>query len=294
LAAPAAALGLAGVQAFGGAVHNQFQELFESTLGGTPLYVAAWAAILFCGLAALRGGRRALDAMCLAVLLLAWIGPETLTWRELKLQHPWPLVAVAGMQAAAAIGQRRTIRAFAAGCLAIWAATLLGEGTWFTSYGLIGPLHALLVYSLVLAAVCDDRFARRLRRAAAAALVAGCGLAVWGDQAIVRGAPRPALELYAASTVLVAYGYARLMDSRDYRLATLLNATIWLGGAAGRGYAWLRPQVAQLDAIAAGLACFLLAAAISLAKAGALRRLVVAVFSRLKRWIAGSAGTATG
>ena len=76
----------------------------------------------------------------------------------------------------------------------------------------------------------------------------------------------PLLPLAAAA----AYGW--LVQGAIYYIAAGVGLSAWLLVAAQRAYIDLRRLVAGLDQIAWGLLCFLLAAFISLAKAGVWQR----------------------
>jgi hypothetical protein len=72
--------------------------------------------------------------------------------------------------------------------------------------------------------------------------------------------------------VVVATAYGYCFASREFLLAATFSVAGWVALVGFRGYLQMRQFVAGLDRIAWGMAFFLLATAISLAKAGVLRR----------------------
>ena len=71
---------------------------------------------------------------------------------------------------------------------------------------------------------------------------------------------------------MIATGYGFLVESRAFLLAATLSVAGWVALVGFRGFLHFRQLVPGLDRIAWGMAFFLLATLISLAKAGVLRK----------------------
>jgi hypothetical protein len=80
------------------------------------------------------------------------------------------------------------------------------------------------------------------------------------------------VRVYPMILVVIATTYGFCFESRAFLYAATLSVGGWVALVGFRGYLQMRQFVAGLDRIAWGMAFFLLAAAISLAKAGLLRR----------------------
>ena len=87
----------------------------------------------------------------------------------------------------------------------------------------------------------------------------------WRGVKLLVRRPFATLLVYVVAS-LVGYGLA--VGNRLYFRAAAAMFAIWLAVVGWRGYLWLRQAVAGLDLIAGGLASFVVAALISLRKAG--------------------------
>src|SRR5207245_2532297 len=105
----------------------------------------------------------------------------------------------------------------------------------------------------------------------AAALLAFAGVGVAFDPPRhLSGAPAGLWSAYPLLVAVAALGYARLARHRPSLLAAAACLTAWLIETTWREYGALRRVLAGLDAIALGMAFFVLAALISLGKGGVL------------------------
>jgi hypothetical protein len=139
--------------------------------------------------------------------------------------------------------------------------------------GLIA-LHLALAALLALGALYDDPLGRFLRMTSAVLLTLASLLAVPGDPWLSKLAfvSPEFVRVYPMILVVVAAAYGFLFGSRAHLHAATLSVAGWVTLVGVRGYLHARELVAGLDRIAWGMAFFLLATLISLAKAGLLRR----------------------
>ena len=272
LALPVGLLALAMVGHRPEAVYQRFLAMVPSGLGGTPLFLTLVAVAAFYAVAAWRRVPLALDAMTAALAALAVVGPRTLDLNGLIAPDPWPLLAVAAVQLGPGIRRRDPGRC-AVGACALVAAVAVGP--WGASEGLYRGFlayHVALGAALLIGAAFDDAFARRLRGAGVVLLLVGCLKYTPTGEGTAAGFAPDLAPQYPLGAAAVALTYGILLRSRAYRATAAAALGYWLLVTGGHAYAALRRSVVGLDQIAGGLASFLLAALISLTKAGALQR----------------------
>jgi hypothetical protein len=255
-------------------VYQDFLDLFAARLGGTPAYLTALAVLGFYIYAAVRRAPFAVEALTGSLVVLAVIGPETLTAGDLVVPRPAPVLAAAMVQLAMALRHRAAWRCLLGGAsLAAGAALAVPVDT-----GLREPLaaHVLLATILVVGAAFGGALAQALRiLGAAATLVLGIGVIVgWLEAPAI--CPRWVAAAYplVLAALIAAYGY-RLRHVLALSVAVLLPVA-WLTATSWRGYRSLRQVVAGLDYLAMGLALLALALFVSLAKSGLLMRWLLA------------------
>jgi hypothetical protein len=266
------ALALAGPEP--GSVHEGFLLMFMSHLGGSPLFLALLAAVAFYALAAVRRVPKALPALSLALGALVVVGPGTLNLGGLVRPQPQPLLALAVLQLWLAWRSRSSWQSlFGTACLVAGLTISLGQ-TDSAGFQAVMAFHLALGSLMVLGALFDDALGRFLRRAGAVLLSLACVGAVPGDSWLCQltFVSPEVVRVYPMILVVVATAYGYCFTSREFLLAATLSVAGWVALVGFRGYLQMRQFVAGLDRIAWGMAFFLLAAAISLAKAGLLRR----------------------
>jgi hypothetical protein len=276
LAAPVALLVLAVVGRGGDSVYQDFLLLFMGRLGCSPLFLALIATVVFYAIALVRRVPEALGALTLSLLALTVVGPSTLSLDGLLIAapQPQPLLALAVLQLWLGWSGRQSGRClFGATCLVTGLTLSLGKTDSVPFQGLIA-LHLALAALLALGALFDDRLGRFLRRASAVLLTLSCLLAVPGDPWLSKLAffSPDFVRVYPMIMVVIATTYGFLFGSRAHLHAATLSVAGWVTLVGVRGYLQARQVVAGLDRIAWGMAFFLLAMLISLAKAGLLRR----------------------
>lgn len=251
------------------AVYQHFLSMVVSGMGGSPLYLSLIGVAVFYAVAALRGiplGTRGLS-LCLGAL--AVVGPGTITLGGLVAPRAWPILAVAAVQACSALARGGSARWFWA---AVW--LILGAAIGLADSSLdrgVILAHGLLGTALVLGAVCDDDFARLLRGAGMGLLVM---LALGAMVAAERGSFDVAPEIlwaYPLALGAIAWIYGSVLKVRGYMAAAAADLAVWILALGWQAYGSLRPFIAGLSQLAWGLACFVLAALISFAKAGILQ-----------------------
>jgi hypothetical protein len=253
-------------------VYEHFLAMFREGLGVSPPAAALLLAMAFYAAAAWRSVDLARGFAMASLVALSVVGPATLGPSSLTWPSPWPLLPVALIQGWLAWRRGESGRAlFASACL-VAAASSLVDSSWSVDRAGVAAFHLGIVGLLALGAMFDDELGRRLRGW-------GAGLLAIGSLAMLSGVPGLALGLpeswqwaYPLALAAVAGVYGVFVGGRTFFATSgaILAAVLALFGT--KGYATLRQQVAGLDRIAWGLASFLVAAMISLGKAGLLRR----------------------
>jgi hypothetical protein len=249
-------------------VYEEFLDAFVQFFGGLPAYVALLAAIGFYAVAALRRVPWATEWLSAGLALLSIVGPTALTIYDSTAPRPAPLLALAVLQLGLGVWQRASWRCLIGAAAAAGGLTIGGEG-WDVPFR--GPLafHAALLAALVLGVMFDDLFAKLLRAAGVAGVVAACLAVSFGAFDVppwLRWSYPPALAV-----ALIAYG--ALVRQQFAWLAAGVVAAVWLMTVVGQSYLALRQRVIGLDYLSVSLLFFALAVVVSLAKSGALPRL---------------------
>jgi hypothetical protein len=276
LAAPIGFLVLALIGPTDDSVYHDFLLLFMGRLGCSPLFLALIASTVFYAIALVRRVPEALGALTVSLLALAVVAPSTLNLHGLVIGAPQPqaLLALAVLQLWLGWSARQSGRClFGAACLVTGLTLSLGKTDSAAFQGLIA-FHLTWAALLVLGALFDDPLGRSLRRAGAVLLTLACLLAVPGDPWLCKLAffSPEFVRVYPMIMVVIATTYGYLFGSRAHLYAATLSVAGWLALVGVRGYLQARQFVAGLDRIAWGMAFFLLAMLISMAKAGLLKR----------------------
>ncbi len=252
-------------------VYYSFRETFATRLGGDPLFLTLLASAGFYAYAAVRRAPQALEALTAALLLLAFVGPDTLDQGVSLPPQPLPILAAGLLQLG--LGRRSSWRCLL-GSGGVVAALALALPAQMGAAPLRGPIafHLALLAVLAVGAAFGDRLAQGLRAAGAVAVALAYLAGLLGRFDGVAGLPSWVMEVYplALGGLLGLYGLR--LRHRLAQVAAALVLTCWAGTTLYRGYHVLRQLVAGLDHIALGLALFALAVLVSLAKAGVLGR----------------------
>jgi hypothetical protein len=249
-------------------VYQDFLERFIQTLGGSPAYLAAIAAVAFLLYAAMRRVPAALELMAVALGGLAVIGPRTIDVSGLVAPR-WALMAAAGVVLAAqALWRRDSSRALlSAACLVVAAArggVELGivASTWPVA------LHLAVAALMAVGLMFDDGPARMARGVSAVALSIMGLYGAAGAPSAGHAIPAGVIAWYPLLIAAWAGGFGVLLRDRIYCGSAGISLAAWLLHSGIVLYDQLRNVVVGLDQIAWGMLFFLLAMAISLRKAG--------------------------
>jgi hypothetical protein len=252
-------------------VYRGFLQLFEHGLGGSPLWVALLLAIAFYGFAAWRHVRYSGAALTAAVVLLAYVAPTTLDFDHLAAPRALPLAMIGGLHLVVGLWHRLSWRVLLGSYLLLAALTVALERTWFTAAHGALPVNLLLVILLGVGLWFDDWLSRTARHfgallALALVCIVACASRDWlGDFDVWIRILYPLL----VAGVLASYGW--LLGDRWCLISAAASLAVSIVVFAGRGYELLRPYLAGLDQLSLGVLFFVLAALISLSKAGWLR-----------------------
>ncbi|SIO66367.1 hypothetical protein SAMN05444166_8056 [Singulisphaera sp. GP187] len=264
-------LGLLGLAVLGhrpDPVYQRFLEIFMNGLGGSPLFLTTIAALAFYGFAAVRAVPMAYSGVAASLAALVVIGPTTLDLHGLKTPAAWPLLAIALLEAGMAYRRRDSWRGLsAAACTVTAIALVLPDGVPIARAYLVFQLA--LVAILALGAIFSDALARRLQQVGAGVLFLSGLAVILGDSRLFANPPQWLLDVYVPLVVAIAIGYGFTVGNRLFFVAAAALLVSWLTVVGWRSYLLLRQFIAGLDFIVWGLVFFVLAALISLKKAGA-------------------------
>lgn len=270
LPAGVVALALVGHAPF--PVYRKFLGQFEATLGGSPAFLTLLAVAGFYAVAAARRIPHAADGLAGAFLALGLVGPRTLSIGAIHGLQPAPVAASAALLLAMALVRRSTARGMLGltfGAVAVLGSSLVAG--WTPIGQAVLGFHLAILGCMIVGAAFDDGLARGLRLLGAMLLgFAACCVTLVGgptDPSIPAGAVRG----YHVAVGAVAAAYGWLVRCRPYLAVAVVSLSGGLVVVTWRGYAAMRRVVAGLDQIVWGLLSFLTAAAISLAKAGAIQ-----------------------
>ncbi len=272
LAIPAGLLGLALIGHRPDAVYERFLAIFREGIGVAPPAATLGLALGFYGIAAIRRVPMALGLATASLVGLSVVGPATMGPETLVAPRAWPLIAVALIQGWLAFQRRESWRGLVAATCAVAALSGLPGGVWSPEATGSVAFHLTLVALLILGAAFDDELGRELRLVGLMLLVAASLAVLAGEPHLRAGLPAGMVPGYPLAAAAVAAGYGYAFGGVPFYLASgaILGAVLAVLGS--RGYLLLRLRVAGLDRIAWGLASFLVAAAVSLRKAGLPRR----------------------
>ena len=241
---------------------------------GSPLQLALVGLAVFWTMAWMRGQRIAELGMIGCAVLASLAGPQTVDFSSLTFVQPWPLAALAAWQLPRGLWQRsswRTLAGSTAGLAAIWASR------WSPDHGLLSRYalgHALVVMTLVAAAMYDDRWARWFRRFVGPLVPCAALIAATAYDFLFPHVPRIDHAIYLSALLAVAVLYWRRWAATLQMLAALVTAACLLLFGGRSLYLWLQssPLDKGLPWLASGMLVLGVALALSLRKGGLLAR----------------------
>ena len=249
-------------------VYMNFLDMFRQTLGATPAYFTLVAAAIFLAYAAARRTPLACDLLAAALVALSTVAPQTLDLTQLVAPRPLPLAAAGIVLGSIALESVESIRGALAASLLMIAATRGWLTVWPSADWTAVAIHVMIVGMAAIGAYFDDDLGELAQVGASLGLlVLGIASAVHVP-ALTNSLPTnlaPWHPLFVAGAT-VAYGVL-VRDRLYFAMAGAILAA-WVGASTFQSYQQLRRIVAGLDQIVFGLVFFLIAAAISLKKAG--------------------------
>jgi hypothetical protein len=253
-------------------VYEHFLTLFQNGLGVAPPAATLLLATAFYSYAAWRSVPMASGLAMVSLVGLSVVGPSTLGLESLSSPNGWPLLPVALFQGWLAIRRRESVRGVIAAACLVASISSLSFDFWPEGPVVSIAVHLTIVALLALGAIVDDELGECLR-GWGACLLAGATVALMAGEAHLRQGLSPAwIQAYPVLVAVLAVVYARLVGGWPFYAVSGSIAGLLLAIFGGRIYVVLRQQVAGLDRIAWGLASFMVAALISLWKAGAFRK----------------------
>ncbi len=242
--------------------------MFQHTLGGTPFYVTLVVSVAFLAYGVLRRVPAAWDLLSTALVVLAVVGPRSLDLDELVPLRPLPLAMAGFVLGSEAWRRRHSFRAFVAGFLLAVAGARASMFIWPSAdWAMIG-LQFLIMSWMAVGACFDDEMGQFARSCACAGLLAlGAGSA-FHFPLIVNSLPAQVVPWYPPAIATLSFAYGRLVRDRRYFATAVATAAAWAAHSGMQSYNGLRRVLVGLDQIVCGLLFFVVAAAISLKKAG--------------------------
>lgn len=256
-------------------IYRHFLAVFTARVG-EPLSVLLLAATLFFAYAAWRRISLSTEALTATLLMLAFVGSDTLDNHELVSAQSTPLLAAALLQLALGVEWRHSWRCLAGTIFLLAAFLTLPEEVLALFPAGVVAFHLALLGALTIGALFNDVLARLLRLVACIVIVLVCAAVDLGRPQVGESFPQMVQLFYPLVMAALLAGYGRLLGHHSFLVAAFVILTAWLGMAGWRGYCWLRQRILGLDHLLLSLALFALAVLISLGKAGVrMRRLSV-------------------
>jgi hypothetical protein len=242
---------------------------------GSPIWLSSIAAIGFYAIASVRRVKLACELFSGALVIGSCISRATVDFSSLMPPQPWALWLIAAGQGIIGIRRRDSLRVFAAAVCAIAAyRAALPAGTDLVFRAFL-PMHAVGLVILIVGAVFDDPFARRLRQAGVLLVVAAAVIAAVDPSPWPTSLPRWSLPVYLAAIAGITFGYAYLVRSRAWFFGGIVGLCLFTGRLLVEATAYLKRLFAWEGAgwFVWGLVWFTVAVLISARKAGLIERM---------------------
>ncbi len=246
--------------------YERLLGLFRKDLGATPLYLTLLAAGFFYAVAAYRRVPAAIECLSGVLAVSIVLGPGSLDLRQWVAPQVMPLVGLATLQAIIAARQGCSWRAGLAS-LCVAAASFQEFGPASPSLRLLIAVHVALGCLIGIILFFHDPFSRFVRKFTAIVLASLALAAISGLD--VKPIPTEIVRLYPLLPMAIAAVIGLFLADSAFFLVGLAVLGCSLGAWGWQGYALARRSIVGLDQITAGLTSFVVAAGISLWKAGA-------------------------
>jgi hypothetical protein len=243
---------------------------------GSPAQLTLAGLVVFYGIAWARGLSIAQWGVIGCLMASAWIDTKTVSLSTLAVPRMWPLICVAAIQFGLAYRHNQLWRTPLPIAISLFVAWHSAWQFWPTELGIYCFTHTLVVGLLLAPVIVDDRFSRRVRWLAAAAIPVVALVALISYDTIFAQIPRSLDAGYLSTLVAVSLLYW-------YRSATVANLVEMLSTVLVLGIAQLRQLMVLIaNTVLAkgwpwltwGLAFLVFALAISSMKGGASKTIV--------------------
>ncbi|REK19116.1 MAG: hypothetical protein DWQ37_01615 [Planctomycetota bacterium] len=246
-------------------VFQDFLRSFEQTLGATPAVVTLWLVAAFYLWATVRGVEEANYAWIVTLVVLALM-PARNAGAEINAV---PLAVAGVWQVTWGWRLQRSGAVVGGLCLSLAAATIAGWDTWFVALHAALPIHLLLGILLGAGYVYrEDRTGLHARRNGIELAVVLAAVVAFGREAFLADVPMWATMLYPLAIAALLAAYSRITGDIWSVVGAALAATAAGLDYSSRAYAYLLERIAGLPELTFGVVFFLLAALISMFKAG--------------------------
>jgi hypothetical protein len=259
------------------AVYMNFLDIFRDTLGGSPLFLTLIAAAIFLAYAVARRVPHAWDLLSVALFALAFVGRQTLDLNQLVAPQSLPLAAAGLVLGSVARRKRHTFRGVLSCVLLVAAATRTWLEVWPSADWVVVAVHLLIVGMMAVGVYFDDWLGTLAQFYATVALLALGAASALELPIITHRLPANLAPWHALLVSLASLAFGILLRDRIYHLIASVIVATWVGNLSFQNYLQLRPL------IAVGLLFFLIAAVISLKKAGLWPRSILSPIARLLR-----------
>ena len=268
LAMPVGLLALALIGHRSDMVYQRFLMIFQGGLGVAPPAATLILATAFYGAVAFRRVPMARGLAMVSLLGLSVIAPGMTDLGGIVPPRAWPLAAIALVQGWLAVHRKESWRAVIASACLVAATANLPVGHLSADQAGSAAFHLAIVAMLAFGAIYDDELWEQLRFLGAVLLVAASLAVMAGEPHLRAGLPPALIPAYPILMSAVAVGYGVRVGGWPFFLASGAILGSLLVAFGWRGYLDMRQRFAGLDRISLGLISFLLAALISLWKAG--------------------------
>jgi hypothetical protein len=217
------------------------------------------------------------------LLALAFVGRQTLDLNQLVAPQSLPLAAAGLVLGSVARRKCHTFRGVLSCVLLVAAATRTWLEVWPSADWVIVAVHLLIVGMMAVGVYFDDWLGTLAQFYATVALLALGAASALELPIIAHRLPANLAPWHALLVSLASLAFGILLRDRIYHLIASVIVAIWVGNLSFHNYLQLRPLIAGIDQIAFGLVFFLIAAVISLKKAGLWPRSILSPIARLLR-----------
>jgi len=249
-------------------VYVRFLNRFQEALPGSPLYMTLLIALGLYAYAWSRNLRGAGDGFTIALTLLSFITPAARGLEDAEYYRAWPLIVVGLIQFGTGLSERSSSRVLLGAAGVLLPVGLVNEpGRELEYRGLLIAQGALLTV-LFVGAVFHDGVATVMRFLGAPLLAATAIAATAAPPRLFDAVPPSLVHAYPLLSVATALWYGHRYGGPMYYAAAIIGTIYGPSAYCWTGYRELRDHFEGVDKIAWGVMFFLLAALVSLVKAG--------------------------